>query len=228
MTRLTTSRRTLLSLATAALSAAACKKAVDPPVPAALYLVQGNAQQAQAGAELPTQIIVRLVDADGAPVPDFPIGFVVTQGGGTVNPASAPTDDAGEVQVKWTLGPNADVQVLHATAGTVEPVIVGAIGLLPTEIVVAQGAGQAAKAGAALANAIVVRVVGPGNVPMKGVQVSFQVASGGGQITPQSGVTNASGEVQTRWTLGPAMGTQTVQVVSGSIQPISISAIATP
>jgi hypothetical protein len=190
--------------------------------------VQGNAQQAQAGSELPTQIVVRLVDVEGQPIPDFPVGFVVTQGGGTVTPASAPTDEAGEVQVKWTLGPNEQVQLLHASAGAIQPVVVGAVGLLPSELIVAQGAGQSAKAGAALANAIVVRVVSSGNVPMKGIPVAFQVVNGGGQITPQSGVTNASGEVQTRWTLGPALGVQTIQVVTGSVQPVTLTAVAVP
>lgn len=217
-------------LVVAALVAAStgCKEAVEPPIPSALFLVQGNAQQAQAGMELPTKVVVRLVDADGQPIPDFPVGFVVTQGGGVVTPASAPTDDAGEVTVKWTLGPNDAVQLLHATAGNIQPVVVGAIGLLPTDLVVAQGAGQSAKPGSALANAIVVRVVSTGNVPMKGIPVAFQVVNGGGQITPQSGVTNAAGEVQSRWTLGPASGAQTVQVVTGSVQPVTLTAVAVP
>jgi adhesin/invasin len=215
------------SLGVALLLTGACK-ATEPPVPDMLSLVQGSAQMAQAGTELPTPVVVRLLDVDGAPIGGFPVGFVVTQGGGTVNPASAKTDEAGEVAVRWTLGPNDAAQLLQATAGTLTPVVVAAVGILPTDLVVAQGLGQSARAGSALANSIVVRVVGQDNVPMKGIPVAFQVVSGGGQITPQSGVTNANGEVQTRWTLGPALGVQTVQAVTGSVQPITITAIATP
>lgn len=204
---------------------AACKPA-EPPVPMGMAVVQGNYQMAQAGSELPGQVVVRLVDAEGAPVPDFSVGFVVMAGGGSVNPSSAPTDENGEVKVKWTLGPNVSDQSLMATAGTLEPAQIFATGLLPAELIVAQGLGQTAKPGAALPNAIVVRVVGPDNVPMKGIPVAFQVTAGGGLISPASGTTNANGEVQTRWTLGSLPGAHTLQVVAGNLQAVVITATA--
>lgn len=223
--RSATDRARAGTLLLAALLAGGCK-AAEPPVPVGLAVVQGNNQVAQAGSELPNQVVVRLVDAQGAPVPDFSVGFVVLGGGGTVNPSSAPTDANGEVKVKWTLGPHEADQSLLATAGTVDPAQVFATGLLPADLIVAQGAGQAAKAGAALPNPIVVRVVGPNNVPMKGIPVAFQVMSGGGLISPASGVTNANGEVQSRWTLGPQPGLHTLQVVAGSLQAVTIVATA--
>jgi hypothetical protein len=219
-------RAVALPLAVLAQAALLACKPVEPLVPVGLAVVQGNHQVAQAGSELPAQVVIRLVDIDGAPVPDFPVGFVVLHGGGTVTPSASPTDEFGEVKVKWTLGPNLADQVLVASAGTLAPAQIFASGLLPSDIVVAQGVGQSAKASAALPNPIVVRVVGPGNVPLKGIAVAFQVASGGGLITPQSGVTNASGEVQSRWTLGPTIGTQLVHVVVGSLAPMVISAMA--
>jgi hypothetical protein len=217
-------RRTTAALALV-VAVFACKP-VEPPVPVGLAVVQGNNQMAQAGTELPAQIVVRLVDIDGAPVPDFNVGFVVLAGGGTVNPSAAPTDENGEVKVKWTLGPNESDQSIMATSGTVEPAQVFATGLLPANLIVAQGAGQAANAGAGLPNPIVVRVVGPNNVPLKGIPVAFTVTSGGGLISPASGVTNASGEVQSRWTLGPQPGLHTIQVVAGSLQAVQIVATA--
>jgi hypothetical protein len=92
--------------------------------------------------------------------------------------------------------------------------------------VVAQGANQTAKPAGALANPILIRVLGPNNVPMKGITVAFQVTQGGGLISPASGLTNALGEVQAKWTLGPVAGTNALVVSSGSLQSLTILAVA--
>ena len=216
----------LLVVALASVALTGCKKdPVVPQLPAALIVVQGPDQTVQAGTDLPAPIVVRLLDVDGVPIPNSNVSFTVALGGGTVNPASGPTDENGEMRTKWSLGPLEVMQKLSVSAGPMDPVEITAYGLLPSDIVVAQGTSQVAKPGAALPNAIVVRIVGPGNVPMKGITVGFQVMAGGGLINPQSGVTNASGEVQTRWTLGPSAGTNTLQVVSGNLQAVTITAV---
>lgn len=221
-------RRALTLLAAVApLTLGACgKKAVaDPPSPGSLVLVQGNNQQAQGGYELPNPIIIRVLGADGTPLDKIPIGFSVVQGGGSVTPGSSPSDENGEVKVKWTMGPNEVAQMLRASVPGTEAVNVVALALLPSDIIIAQGNNQVAKAGAGLPNPIVIRIVGPGNVPMKNVAVAFQVISGGGLISPQSGLTNALGEVTARWTLGGTAGVNTLAVSSGSLQPLSLMAV---
>ena len=209
----------------ATLTYAGCKKVpLEVATAGSLVLVQGNNQQAQGGLELPNPIVVRVLDADGKPLPTFPIGFAVALGGGTVTPGSALSDENGEVKVKWTVGPNEVLQRLRASVPAVEALDVTAVALLPTDLIVAQGNNQSAKAGAALQNPIVIRVVGAGNVPMKGIPVAFQVSTGGGLISPQSALTNALGEVTVRWTLGAGAGTNTLAVTSGSLQPIQLVA----
>lgn len=215
----------LAALASLALTGCGKAAAVESPSPGSLILVQGNNQQVQGGNELPNPIIIRVLGTDGSPVEKIPIGFSVVQGGGSVSPGSAPSDENGEVKVKWTVGPNEVAQMLRATVPGVEAVNISALALLPTDIIVAQGNNQSAKAGAALPNPIVIRVLGPGNVPMKGIAVAFQVITGGGLISPQSGLTNALGEVTARWTLGGAAGTNTLAVSSGSLQPVSMQAV---
>ncbi|HEX4935239.1 MAG TPA: hypothetical protein VFV33_18780 [Gemmatimonadaceae bacterium] len=214
-------------MAAAPLALAACgKQAVaDPPTPGSLVLVQGNNQQAQGGAELPSPVIIRVLGTDGNPLAKIPIGFSIVQGGGSVSPGSAPSDENGEVKVKWTVGPNEVAQMLRASVPGVEAVSVTAISLLPSDIIIAQGNNQVAKAGAALPNPIVIRIVGPGNVPMKNIAVAFQVISGGGLISPQSGLTNALGEVTARWTLGGTAGANTLAVSSGALQAVSLTAV---
>lgn len=215
----------LAALVPLALTGCGKAAAVESPSPGSLILVQGNNQQVQGGNELPNPIIIRVLGTDGSPVGKIPIGFSVVQGGGSVSPGSAPSDENGEVKVKWTVGPNEVAQLLRATVPGVEAVNISALALLPSDIIVAQGNNQSAKAGAALPNPIVIRVLGPGNVPMKGIAVAFQVITGGGLISPQSGLTNALGEVTARWTLGGVAGTNTLAVSSGSLQPVSMQAV---
>lgn len=202
-----------------------CKKPLEVAPPSALLLVQGgNNQQVQGGLELPVPIVVRVLGSDGKPVADFPVGFAVVQGGGTVNPGSALSDAAGEVKVKWTVGPNEIAQLLRASVPDVEAISISAIALLPSDLIVAQGNNQSAKAGAGLPNPIVVRIVGPGGVPMVGIAVAFQVTAGGGLISPQSGLTDKLGQVTVRWTLGSPAGLNSLAVTSGSLQPIQMLA----
>lgn len=217
--------RGLAAILLAAGVSAACKKAlIEAPVAGSLVLVQGNNQQAQGGTELPNPIVIRVLDAEANPLAKYPVGFAVAQGGGSVSPGSALSDENGEVKVKWIVGPNEISQLLRASVPAVEAITVNAIALLPSDIIIAQGNNQSAKASGPLPNPIVIRIVGPGNVPMKGIAVAFQVVSGGGLISPQSAITNALGEVTTRWTVGAAAGANTLAVSSGSLQAVSMTA----
>ncbi len=201
---------------------------VATQTPGSLTLVQGNLQSVQGGVELPNPIVVRLLDTEGKPIPKTAIGFSVVTGGGAVTPGSVPTDENGEAKTKWILGTGEPSQQLAARAPGLEVLTVSAIALLPSDLVIAQGNNQVAKPSAALPNPIVIRVLGPNNTPMKGVAVAFQVVVGGGLISPQSGLTNALGEVTARWTLGSPVGAQTLSVISGSLQSIVVSAVAQP
>ncbi len=93
---------------------------------AGLSIVSGNEQTAQAGTELPGDLVVRLVDAAGNGVPGAAVTWVVGTGGGRVSPENTVTDEAGRTSSRWTLGPNpgenrvdavvSGVGVVHFTA----------------------------------------------------------------------------------------------------------------
>ena len=199
-----------------------------PVLPDAITVVQGNAQSAQAGLELPTTLILRVIDKNGLGLVDVSVSLVIGEGGGTVSPASATTDARGEVKAKWTLGPRSTVQTLLASAPGVAPVTIRATGLLPGDIIIAQGNNQAAKVGLALQNAIVVRVLAAGNIALAGVPVAFQVVAGGGAFSPQSILTNSLGEATVKWTLGLQPGANTAIVTVSTLSPVTLSATATP
>jgi hypothetical protein len=207
---------------------AGCKKVVAPEDVTLLTLVSGGAQTRQAGRLLRAPLVIRATSETGSGVSGAAITLVVLQGGGSVDSASIRTDANGEARVKWTLGPAATGQMVQASIPSVEPLLVPALGILPSDIVVAQGANQSARVAVTLTNSIVVRVIGGNNVPMDSVNVAFQITGGGGAISPQSILTNASGEATARWTMGPVAGINTAVVRAATIDPITISATASP
>lgn len=203
-----------------------CTEAVEVPTASRLTVVQGTLQAAAVGTLLPTPIILRVYGTDGAPMSKVPISFQVLQGGGTVDPATAVSDANGEVKAKWTLGPNAQTQTVVGAAPNVEPVTLSALGVLPSDMVIAQGNNQTGKASSALPVQLVLRVTGTNNVPIPNQTVAFAITAGGGSLSPQSAVTNALGEVTVRWTLGPTAGLQTATATAGSIGPVMVQAVA--
>ena len=146
----------------------ACKKAATTADAGtnSLTIVQGNFQSAQAGLALPTPIVLRVTAAAGTGVENVPVTLVVSDGGGAVNPASGKTDVRGEIKASWTLGPSSASQSLIASTPGSDAVRLQAFGILPSDIIIAQGNSQTAKVAAPVPNVIVVRIVGPGNVAM--------------------------------------------------------------
>ena len=130
------------------------------PTAAKLVIVQGHLQSGAVGSTLPTSVVMRVIGTDGGPVEKIPVSLSIMAGGGTVDPATSLSDANGEVKAKWTLGPNSQVQTLSATAPGVEPVQISALGILPSDLIIAQGNNQSAKAGAALPVQLVIRVTG--------------------------------------------------------------------
>jgi adhesin/invasin len=218
-------RAALLFLGTAGVSA--CEKATEPLTAAELIVVQGNRQTAAAGTLLTTPIVVRVRATDGSPVEGVPVGFAVQLGNGTVEPATVLSDANGEARTRWTLGAHHQAHELLSSVPGVEPITITATGIVPDELLVAQGNNQSAKAGAALPVQIVLRVVGANNTPIPGVPVSLAVTAGGGSLNPASATTNAAGEVTVRWTLGSQPGAQQVRASALNLAPVTLSASGT-
>lgn len=203
-----------------------CTKTAEAPAASRLTIVQGQLQIGAIGVVLPTAIILRVLDTEGAPLPKIPISFNVIAGGGMVDPGTVVSDVNGEVKVKWTLGNLGSVQALAASAPGVDQVTLAATGVVPSDLVIAQGNNQVAKVSTALPVPLIIRITGGNNVPIPNVTVAMSITSGGGSISPQSGVTNALGEVSVRWTLGSQTGAQNATVTAGTLGPMAVSATA--
>ncbi|MEP6834578.1 MAG: Ig-like domain-containing protein [Gemmatimonas sp.] len=205
-----------------------CNSATEAVVAGSLTVVQGNLQSAAVGTLLPTAVVMRVRGTDGAALAKVPISFSVLAGGGSVDPGTVISDANGEVKAKWSLGPLQVQQSIAATVPGLDPVLVLATGIMPSDLVIAQGNNQTAKASAALPVQVVIRVTGGTNVPIPGVTVAFSITGGTGAISPQSAVTNAQGEATARWTLGNQVGAQQASVTALNLGPIILSATSVP
>jgi hypothetical protein len=99
---------------------------VTPRPAARIESIEGDDQEAPAGAPVPVRAAVRVVDDQGQPVPGITVSFVVTAGGGRLEGAEQTTNAEGIARVgQWTLGTAPGTNTLEARAGTLEgsPVI---------------------------------------------------------------------------------------------------------
>lgn len=175
-----------------------------------LTLVGGDDQLGRPGGRLPGELVVRLVDAGGDGLPDQVVTWVVSAGGGTIEPDSEATDDEGFARAVWTLGPDEGPNRAEAVVS-----FIGAITFTATAsedepparvIAPVEGTDQAAPAGAAVPVRPAVRVTENGE-PVAGIEVTFTVAAGGGTVDGATQVTNADGIARVgAWVLGPEPG----------------------
>lgn len=204
-------------------------------VPTSIVPVSGNNQSGTVRSELSSPITVQVLDVQGRPVRDQEVTFTVITGGGSVVPVTVLTNDEGEATIEWTLGGTAGVQQVRAQAtGGAAPddlsilLTATAAASNASSIEMVSGNEQAATAGSALDDSLIVRTEDAEGNPVGGVTVAWTV-TGGGSLSQPSTVTGSDGQTGIRWTLGPAAGPQSaVATVSGlSGSPVTFTATAT-
>jgi len=97
-------------------------------------------------------------------------------------------------------------------------------GPAPATIVASAGNNQVGAAGTALAESLAVTVKDVNGAPLAGVNVTFSPS--GGTVSPTTRATNPDGVAKTRFTLGSNAGTQTVNATTGSLTPVSFTAVS--
>ena len=184
-----------------------------------LTIVSGNEQSGAPGSALAQPLVVQVNDAAGNPVFGAPVAWVVTGGGGSLDPATSTTDASGLASSVWTLGAAPGPNTAQAVVSGVGQASFTATGLAgaPNEIRIESGNGQTGQVGQRLGSDLVVLVLDEGDNPIAGATVTWQVRSGGGSVDPASSTTDGSGRASARWTLGPAPGANTLDAsVSGA------------
>ena len=222
---------TLTATSTGLTAATSAAFTVVAGAPAAITMVQGNGQSANAGSAVAIALAVRVTDAAGNLAAGVTVTFAVVSGGGSVTGASAITNASGVATVgSWTLGTVAGANSLTATVAGLAPLTFTATGLVGPPASVTRDAGDNQTATVNTAVAIPPRVVvrdAAGN-PVSGVTVTFAVTAGGGSITGGTVVTDANGRASVgSWTLGTAAGPNTLTATASGVgTPVSFAATA--
>jgi len=120
----------------------------------------------------------------------------------------------GSVQWKPSRGP-ARIIALHPD-GQLADTSLFEVTFPFAKLVTLSGAAQSALAGTLLPQPIVVRTLASDDVPVPGVIVTFAVATGGGSLSIVTDTSDANGVVSTSWTLGTALGAQSITASAAS------------
>ena len=179
----------------------------------ALTKVNGDEQQGTVGEPLGSPLIVRVLNQDQQGVSGLTVTFAPADpAGGTVDPASATTNSAGEAVSYWTLGTvpgpytvvagltgvegEDKVAEFHAVAGAGTPVALGA--QTPLD--------QPGQREQTVRTAPVVQVTDRYGNPVPGIPITWQVIAGEGTASPGLAETDSEGKATTVWTLGDRIG----------------------
>ena len=201
-----------------------------PDAPAVLVKVVGDGQQATVGEPVQTIPVVAVGDQHENPVPGVTVSFQVTAGGGTIQNATATTDEDGLASVgRWTLGTVVEPQSLRASVSGLTPLVFTlAPQSGPGVQFVIEGTPPTTATSGAPFGPVVVRLRDPyGNVvPLALIGVTASLV--GSEAGVLSGTTFASTDAEGRATF-PSMtitgsaGQKTVRFSSGNLTPVSMS-----
>lgn len=192
----------------------------------------GTSQSAPVGAAVATPPSVIVTGVGGVPVPEVPVTFTLTEGGGQVTGATPVTDADGVATLgSWVLGPGVNRLVAASPGIAGSPVTFTATGTESGRMSAHdEPAARAGLVSTVVVPAPAVRVTTPAGLPLAGVSVTFTVASGGGSVTGPTRVTNGSGIATVgSWQLGAAVGPNALTASAGpgyTGSPVTFTALA--
>jgi hypothetical protein len=198
--------------------------------PSGVSVVSGNDQVAPPGTTLPDELVVAVLDGEGNAVVGAAVTWVMTAGGGSLDPGTGTTDGNGRAATRWTLGPNVGANTALAIVSGVGQAVFSATASAgdPDEIRIVSGNDQTGQAGSRLDQALVVQVLDDNDTPIQGAAVRWSVESGGGSVSPGTSTTGSDGRASTAWTLGPDVGNQRVRASTQGAGSVDFEATAEP
>jgi hypothetical protein len=205
--------------------------------PATQLKITTRPTSAIAGVNFSPSLVVSALDALGDLATSFTgpisISFGQNPGGGTFSGATTVSAIAGIASFSSLSIDKASTGYrLAATSGTLVPDTMPPLTVsaaAAAALAVTTGNNQSAAYSHALGTALGVTVADAFGNPVSGVTVSWAVTTGGGTVGSATSPTNASGVATSAWTLGAALGAQSVTAsVSGlSGSPATFTATAT-
>jgi adhesin/invasin len=178
--------------------------------PAALAPLRATALRGVAGEPLSTVPELRVTDRGGNPVPGVEVSLKPSSG--SVPDRTVVSDSTGRVAVAWTLGPQAGIQRLTASAAGIDRTV---------ELTAQVRAGPAAKialgdlpatalGGEPLPRPVQAAVTDIHGNPVPDATITFTAKAG--KVTPSRARTDAAGHAAARWTLATSAGEQRIEV----------------
>ncbi len=192
-----------------------------------LELDSGDGQTGSVGSALPESLVVKVTDGFGNPVSGVAVQWSVLSGGGSISPEISTSGDDGRAAAERVLGPGAGAQTAQASASGFggSPVTFAhtAIPAVPAALVLVSGNGQTAPAGFALGDSLVVHLEDANGNGIGGKAISWVPSPGSGSASPGSSTTDPNGFASTQWTLGGAVGDNTLNAVFSGLPPITFT-----
>ncbi len=189
----------------------------------------GSRQAGTVGEGLPISPAVKVTDPSGNPAPGVVVTFSIDSGGGSLSDTTPTTDAQGRAAVgQWILGTTAGRNSLRATATGVtgRQVLFVATGTAgpPRALSSWQGDGQVVKPGRAVPVRPAVRVTDTYGNPVAGVQVTFTVTAGQGQVVGALATTGYTGVATVGgWTIGSTPGVNTLSATAAALIGLPVS-----
>ncbi|MDE2761631.1 MAG: hypothetical protein OXQ94_05800 [Gemmatimonadota bacterium] len=106
----------------ACLAPGACDDPLTTAQVSRIEVVSGDRQRAVQGLSLEEPVVVRVLDVDGLPIPNFEVSFTPPRGHGQLDSASA-TNGNGEASAFWKLGSTPGDQTLGISAGDADTLV---------------------------------------------------------------------------------------------------------
>lgn len=213
---------TLLSLG-AALGACGDKK-LGPSVPSSVNVVSGDSQTLLAGNRPSTPLVAAIVNSDGSPLPNVPVRWRVTSGGGSLETVADTSDANGQVSTIYRSPAIAGTATITASAAQQDRQFTVLIVADTTGRLIAYGGnGAAALVGVPLT--LTAQATDRFGNPMSGVGVTWSSTSG--QLQATSGTTDSTGKTTNVITVGPDTGSISI-VAASRFNSVTFTVFALP
>jgi hypothetical protein len=183
---------------------------------AAIVVVNGDAQKAAAGTELPRWIVLRVLDENGSGVAGAAVSLAPSAG--SLSDTALVTDSAGTARTRWTMGHSAGEHTLavhHEGVKKLLKVTARATPAAAANLAFDDAPGTKRTRESASVKKLFALVTDVYGNPVPDARVNFSVKSG--TVTPSRAVSDAKGRAALTWKLGSKPGEQKLSgVVRGS------------
>lgn len=213
---------TLVSLG-AALGACGDKK-LGPSVPASVNIVSGDSQTLLAGNRASIPLVASILNNDGSPLPNVPVRWSVSSGGGSLETVVGTTDANGKSSTIYRSPALVGTATVTASAAQQSRQFTVLIIADTTGSLFAYGgSGAAALVGVPLT--LTARATDRFGNPMSGVAVTWSSSSGQLQVT--GGTTDSTGKTTNVITVGPDTGSVSI-VATSRFNAVTFTVYALP